>query len=73
MDILETTDEMVEAIMSCKDKEEAKIALKVVVGFALHDKESMTLGMGQTGLAKKVTLSLLIVAVQKFGKEKGGE
>lgn len=73
MEIFEKTDEMVDAIMNCKDKEEAKAALKVIVGFAFHDEGTMTAGVRQEGLPNKVTLSLLMVAVQNMGKPKGGD
>ena len=73
MEIFETTDEIVEAVMNCKDREEAKAALRVIVGFAMHDQGTMTSGVSQQGLPNKVTLSLLIISVQNMGKPKGGE
>lgn len=72
MEIFETADEMVNAITNCKDPKEAKNALKVLVGFSMHEKGAMTSGVEQTGLPNKITLSLLMVAVKNMAK-KGGE
>lgn len=75
MEILETTDAVVEAITNCKDPKEKKDAIKVVVAFAMHDKEAMTSGVDKPGLPNKISLSLLMVSVQNMGKHfnKGGE
>ena len=72
MDILETTDSIVEAITNCKDPKEAKAALRVVVAFAMHDKGIMTDGVGKKGLPTKIILSLLMVSINNMSK-KGGE
>lgn len=73
MEILGTTDAVVEAITNCKDPKEAKDALRVVVAFAMHDSSVMTEGVRKPGLPNQVTLSLLMVSVQNMGKPKGGE
>jgi len=73
MEIFETADAMADAILNCGDKEEARAALRVLAGFALHDQDVMTSGVTQSGLPNKMTLSLLLVAVKNLGKQKGGE
>ena len=72
MEVFNTTDEVVDAIMDCKDKEEVRAALRVVVGFGMHDSEPMTSGVRQKGLPNKITLSLLMISVQNMAKPKGG-
>ena len=68
MKILETVDSIVEAITNCKDPQEKKDALKIVVAFALHDASIMTNGVQKPGLPNQVTLSLLMVSVQNMAK-----
>ncbi len=70
MELLETTDSIVEAITNCKDPKEAKDALRVIVAFAMHDKDVMTNGVNKPGLPNQVTLSLLMVSVQALGESK---
>lgn len=73
VEIFETTDAMVDAILNCEDKEEARAALRVLAGFIFHDQEASISGVEKQGLPNKITLSLILNAVKNLGKPKGGE
>ena len=59
MEIFKTTDEMVDAIMNCKDKEDAKAGLNVIIGFGMHESSAMTSGVEKTGLPKKDNINFI--------------
>ena len=73
MEILETTDSIVEAITNCKDPKERKDALRVAIAFAMHDRNIMTDGVRKPGLPNQITLSLMMVSIQNMGRPKGGD
>ncbi|MBA7689287.1 hypothetical protein ES703_97793 [subsurface metagenome] len=74
MDMFNDANEIVEAINGAEDVEERKAAIKVTVGFALHEKDWMTSGVGKDGLVGKLTVSLLFLSIRNMGpKPKGGE
>lgn len=74
MEMFNTADEIVEAINGVEDVEERMAALKVVVGFALHEKEWMTSGVGEDSLVGKLTLSMLFLTIRNMGpRPKGGD
>ena len=73
MDMFNNANEIVEAINSIENVEERKAALKVVVGFALHEKEWMTSSVGEDSLAGKLTVSILFLTIRNMNpKLKGG-
>ena len=73
VDIFNSVDEVIDSITDCKDKKEAKAALRAAVGFAMHDKEATTSGIDLNGLPKKVTLTILMHGLQSIGKFKEGD
>ena len=73
MEIFKTSDEMVNAILTCKDEKERKAALSVAVKFVLHDKSIVRDDNLAESLANKVMLTLLMLAIESMGKPKGGE
>ncbi len=73
MKVFKTGAEIIEAIINCKDPKETKEAISTVVKFALHDKSLTNDNSLSPGLANKVMLSMLLMAVQELGEPKGGE
>jgi len=72
MEMFDSADKIVEAVSNEDDIVKRKAAIKALVGFATHEKEWMTSSIGDKGLAGKVTVSLLFIAISNMGKPKGG-
>ena len=70
MDMFNDPDEIVEAICNAEDIVERNAAIKVAVGFALHEEGLMTADVGKDSLSAKVTVSLLFLSIKNMGKPK---
>ena len=73
MDMFNDADEIIEAICNAEETVERNAAIKVAVGFALHEKGLMTADVGKDSLSSKVTVSLLFLSIKNMGKPEGGE
>ena len=73
MDMFATADEIIEAVCDEDDIVKRRAAIKVLIGFAVHEKDYMTSGVGKEGLVGKVTVSLLFMAIRNMGQPKGGD
>jgi len=70
MEMFDTADEIVEAVSNEDDVVKRKAAVKALVGFATHEKDFMTSGVGHKGLAGKVTVTCLFMVIRNMGPRK---
>ena len=66
MKVFNSTDEVIEAIVTCEDKKEVNLAMKALLALATHDKAINKDDFSPDGLAGSVLISTMMLAVKNL-------